>query len=551
MARFTHLLALLACTSFTTARKLTLEERQIPKDPTGIRTITSPQGAKISFKQPGKEGICETKEGVDDYAGYISLDNNTNMFFWFFEARENPSQKPLTLWLNGGPGSDSLIGLFQEHGPCNVTEDLKTQWNPYSWNEHSNMLYLSQPVGVGFSYETTKTDQDGRYHFVDQNKANTTDAAAVGAWHVLQAFLDLSPQLDPDIQNFTFNLWTESYGGHYGPAFYNYFYQQNEAIRNGTVKGVELEMDTLGIINGIIDEEIQAPYYPEFAINNTYGIKAINESVYFAMKFAYEVSDGCHDQIRACKATNRTTANDYLICSSATNLCRSMVEEPYYAVGGRGVYDIRHPYDDPTPPEYFSDFLNLATTQEAIGVNINYTDGGYSAEVGRGFQSTGDFVFPNFIEDVEEILGYGVRVALIYGDADYICNWFGGEAVSLAVNYSDTRAFNAAGYIPFVVDGVEYGEVREYGNFSFTRIYEAGHEIPYYQPEASLEIFKRVLDHVVIADGRRVVTDDYSTNGTAKATHTEAFVPLPSTTSSAAVATGTGGVAGKGRKVVR
>lgn len=45
-----------------------------------------------------------------------------------------------------------------------------------------------------------------------------------------------------------------SYGGHYGPSFYNYFYQQNEAIRNGSVPGVELQMDTLGIINGIIDE---------------------------------------------------------------------------------------------------------------------------------------------------------------------------------------------------------------------------------------------------------------------------------------------------------
>lgn len=32
-----------------------------------------------------------------------------------------------------------------------------------------------------------------------------------------------------------------------------------------------------------------------------------------------------------------------------------------------------------------------------------------------------------------------------------------------------------------VVDGTEYGEVRQYGNFSFARIYESGHEVPYYQ----------------------------------------------------------------------
>jgi hypothetical protein len=145
MVHFTQLTAALAAISLCGARKPTIEERQIPADATGVKTITSPQGATIRFKQPGKAGICETKEGVDDYAGYISLNPTTNMFFWFFEARENPSEKPLTLWLNGGPGSDSLIGLFQEHGPCNVTEDLKTQWNPYSWNEHSNMLYLSQP----------------------------------------------------------------------------------------------------------------------------------------------------------------------------------------------------------------------------------------------------------------------------------------------------------------------------------------------------------------------------------------------------------------------
>jgi carboxypeptidase C (cathepsin A) len=136
MARLTQLAAFLAAASLSTARATSFVERQVPANATGVTTITSPQGAQIRYKQPGKQGVCETTEGVDDYAGYISLNEKTNMFFWFFEARENPREKPLTLWLNGGPGSDSLIGLFQEHGPCNVTEDLKTQLNPYSWNEH-------------------------------------------------------------------------------------------------------------------------------------------------------------------------------------------------------------------------------------------------------------------------------------------------------------------------------------------------------------------------------------------------------------------------------
>lgn len=132
---------------------------------------------------------------------------------------------------------------------------------------------------------------------------------------------------------------------------------------------------------------------------------------------------------------------------------------------------------------------------------------------------------------------------MYYGDADYICNWFGGQAISEAVNHTTKAQFNAAGYVPFTVDGVEYGETRQYGNFSFTRIYEAGHEVPFYQPIASLALFNRSINHFNIADGTMMVTLTTSTNGTANATHTESFVPLPSTAmpSASSVSGGTGG----------
>ena len=80
MARLTKLVAILAAASLSSARVPFLKERQVPADPTGVTTITSTQGAEIRFKQPGKQGVCETKEGVDDYAGYISLNEKTNMF---------------------------------------------------------------------------------------------------------------------------------------------------------------------------------------------------------------------------------------------------------------------------------------------------------------------------------------------------------------------------------------------------------------------------------------------------------------------------------------
>jgi carboxypeptidase C (cathepsin A) len=100
----------------------------------------------------------------------------------------------------------------------------------------------------------------------------------------MQGFYDALPQLDSRVHSTEFNLMTESYGGHYGPAFFNYFYEQNAAIQNGTAKGKAFTFNSLGIINGIISEKIQAPYYPEFAVNNTYGIKAVNDTVYNYMK---------------------------------------------------------------------------------------------------------------------------------------------------------------------------------------------------------------------------------------------------------------------------
>jgi carboxypeptidase C (cathepsin A) len=110
--------------------KAKILERQIPAPPVNVTTIKSPGGASIRYKEPGNEGICETTPGVKSYAGYVDLDNQTHMFFWFFEARKNSANAPITLWLNGGPGSDSLIGLFQgEHFPAALLREKMVQSN--------------------------------------------------------------------------------------------------------------------------------------------------------------------------------------------------------------------------------------------------------------------------------------------------------------------------------------------------------------------------------------------------------------------------------------
>jgi carboxypeptidase C (cathepsin A) len=72
--------------------------------------------------------------------------------------------------------------------------------NPYSFNEYANMLYIDQPIGTGFSYGT--------------DPVTSTVTAAPYVWNLLQAFFAQFPQYE----NRDFGIFTESYGGHYGPG---------------------------------------------------------------------------------------------------------------------------------------------------------------------------------------------------------------------------------------------------------------------------------------------------------------------------------------------
>ena len=44
------------------------------------------------------------------YAGYVNVNEDAGraLFYWFVEAAEDPSSKPLVLWLNGGSASKKI-----------------------------------------------------------------------------------------------------------------------------------------------------------------------------------------------------------------------------------------------------------------------------------------------------------------------------------------------------------------------------------------------------------------------------------------------------------
>jgi len=82
---------------------------QLPAEVLDLTTIAGLNGTSVRYKT---NELCETTPGVKSYSGYIDIAEDKHLFFWFIESRNQPSSDPITLWLNGGPGADSLGGLL-------------------------------------------------------------------------------------------------------------------------------------------------------------------------------------------------------------------------------------------------------------------------------------------------------------------------------------------------------------------------------------------------------------------------------------------------------
>jgi carboxypeptidase D len=165
---------------------------------------------------------------------------------------------------------------------------------------------------------------------------------------------------------------------------------------------------------------------------------------------------------------------------------------------------------NPFPQSYYIDYLNTPRVQTAIGAYVNYSES--SSAVGNAFGSTGDDDREiGTVAAVQQLLAQNISVTMYFGDADYNCNWMGGQVVATHVNapgYADAGFANIS-----TSDGVVHGQVRQAGKFAFVRIYESGHLVPFFQPLAALELVDRTINGMDVASGKTVVTPAYLTQG--------------------------------------
>ncbi|KAK6040997.1 serine carboxypeptidase [Cooperia oncophora] len=121
------------------------------------------------------------------------------------ESQNDPTNDPVVLWLNGGPGCSSIGGLLEELGPFRNNNDNGTTLfeNVYSWNKMANVLFLEAPIGVGFSYSDNGT------HRLNDDMTADNNAQAI------KYFFEV---VFPEYKHNDFFVTGESYAGVYGPT---------------------------------------------------------------------------------------------------------------------------------------------------------------------------------------------------------------------------------------------------------------------------------------------------------------------------------------------
>lgn len=384
--------------------------------------------------------------GIVSHSGYFTVNEtyNSNLFFWFFRKNGSDWQNAsLLLWLQGGPGASSLIGLFNENGPFMYTK-TGLQLRNISWTNDYNVLYIDQPVGTGFSF----TDFPSGY-------INTQEEVAEHLYEALIQFFQLFPELSRN----EFYITGESYAGKYIPAISYKIHRMKMAnLTNINLKGLfMISALTDGLMNGLAEFCFQVGIIDS---KTKVKLEELEEIIELGVrsKFWKIASDAARSLL------------DKIVNDSDVNL-----------------FDYRKHYSSYMKELDYVEFLQLSDVRIKIHVG------------NRAYDSISKKVLKDFHEDtaksvskwIGELLNSrSTRIAFVGGQYDVrtahplVVNslkrleWYGAFAYRNIINR-------------FIVDSLDAGYYTSSGPLTDILIREAGHMVPKDQPQATLTALRR------------------------------------------------------------
>ncbi|KII89383.1 hypothetical protein PLICRDRAFT_41030 [Plicaturopsis crispa FD-325 SS-3] len=406
---------------------------------------------------------------VRAYTGYIDIEAR-HLFFFYFESRNDPAHDDVLLWLNGGPGGSSTLGMLMELGPCTIDGANQTKFNPYGWNDRANVLFLEQPVGVGYSY-------------ADYGETVTTTEEAAKD---VAAFMAIFFESIEGLSGRAFSIAGESYGGRYVPLFAAEIYDQNQRLEAAGMNRINLSSVMIG--NGIVDPSYMSSAYHEIQCTNTSGSPPV-QSIAACVRMK-QALPRCEKAWR----DNCIDSFDEMNCRAARTFCSTELMGPFESTG-RSMYDIRtecigQVQDTLCYPITINitAYLDSPSTRALLGIPESFPPyKPVSWRVNSAFDLSGDELRPSHLH-LAALLDRGVRVLVYAGMYDMICNWVGNERMARALEWNGQAEFGRSELRKWIVDGEEEGLVKQAGNLAFVAVKDAGHMVPYDRPRQSLAL---------------------------------------------------------------
>ncbi|MCJ1459669.1 hypothetical protein MMC28_010048 [Mycoblastus sanguinarius] len=183
----------------------------------------------------------------ESYAGLVPISSAANetreLFFWFFPSSNPAATDELVIWFNGGPGCSSLSGLILENGPFLWQPGtFAPVQNPYTWVNLTNMIWVEQPVGVGYTQGTP-------------NITNEVELAQefMGFW---KNWVE-----DFQVQGRKVYITGESYGGYYVPYVADAFINADDTTYYN-LAGIAINDPILG--DGDLQQEVPVIPYVDY-----------------------------------------------------------------------------------------------------------------------------------------------------------------------------------------------------------------------------------------------------------------------------------------------
>ncbi|KAK8711758.1 hypothetical protein V6N13_147025 [Hibiscus sabdariffa] len=471
-----------------------------------VLTQSAPEGALVT-QLPGFSGTFPSKH----YSGYVNIDQNhgKNMFYYFVESERKPSEDPVVLWLNGGPGCSSFDGFVYEHGPFNfeaakANESLpRLHLNLYSWSKVSNIIYLDSPVGVGFSYSKNQSD----YITGDLQTANDT-----------HAFLLKWFELYPEFLSNPFFIAGESYAGVYVPT-----------LSFEVVKGIDahtkpvLNFKGYLVGNGVADDEFDGNALVPFA----HGMGLISDDLYEEAKneckgnFNNPLTETCESKLdkvdenirdlniynilEPCYHSPETPGNTDIKIRLPSSFWKLGETDRPLAVRKRmfgRAWPIRAPVRDgivPTWPQLLNS-LSVPCTDDEVAtkwLNDPAVRKAIHAEketaIGEWELCTDNILYNHdagsMIKYHKNLTSRGYRALIYSGDHDMCVPYTGSEAWTKSIGYDIVDEWR-----PWTSNGQVAGYLQGYGhNLTFLTIKGAGHTVPEYKPQEALDFYSRFL----------------------------------------------------------